>query len=98
MIDSAVVLDVVGEIQQFVDVFVVVYGLVILLLILASWFRLPYGFNPVLRFLHDVCDPYLNLFRRLLPPLGPFDLSPLVGLLVLSIAGGVLHSLLGRLH
>ncbi len=61
------VLDAISDIEQFVDVFLYVYILVIFLLILTSWIRLPYSFNPVLRFLHDVCDPYLNLWRRVLP-------------------------------
>ena len=33
----------------------------------------------------DVCDPYLRLFRRVLPPLGPLDLSPVVAVIVLLI-------------
>jgi uncharacterized protein YggT (Ycf19 family) len=92
------VLDAVTHIQQFVDVFISVYLIVVLLLVLTSWIRLPYSFNPVLRFLHDVCDPYLNLFRRILPPLGPIDLSPMLGILVLIVLREVLHTLLGRLH
>jgi YggT family protein len=92
------VLDAVTYVQQFLDVFIGVYLIVILLLVLTSWIRLPYGFNPVLRFLHDVCDPYLNLFRRVLPPLGPIDLSPMVAILVLIVLREVLHALLGRLH
>ena len=45
--------------------------------ILTSWIRLPYRpwLNRVQRFLYDVCDPYLRIFRRFLPPLGPLDLS-----------------------
>ena len=33
-------------------------------------------------FLRDVCEPYLRLFRRILPPLGPLDLSPVVAIFV----------------
>jgi YggT family protein len=93
------VLDVVSHVQQFLDVFLTVYFVVLLLVILTSWIpRLPYTFNPVLRFLHDVSDPYLNIFRRFIPPVGPLDLSPMVAIVVLIFLREVLHSLLGRLH
>jgi uncharacterized protein YggT (Ycf19 family) len=65
-----------------------------------SWVRLPYSLwlNRIQRFLYDVCDPYLRLFRRILPPLGPLDLSPMVGVLVLVILERIVNALLGRLH
>jgi len=34
-------------------------------------------------FLRDVCEPYLRIFRRILPPLGPLDLSPVVAIFAL---------------
>jgi YggT family protein len=92
------VLDTVTTIQNFVDVFIGVYILVIILWVLASWIRIPYSLKPVERFLHDVCDPYLGLWRRILPSLGPLDLSPLVGTFALLVLGGVLDALLGRFH
>ena len=77
--------DAVDAIQNFVDVFVGVYVLVIFAYILTSWIRLPYSLNRVQRFLYDVCEPYLRLFRRVLPPLGPLDLSPIVAVVVLIL-------------
>ena len=67
-----------SSLQSFVNVFVSVYILLIFVYILLSWFRLPYTLwlNRIQRFLYDVCEPYLRLFRRVLPPLGPLDLSP----------------------
>ena len=79
-------------------VFVGVYVLVIFAYILTSWIRLPYSLNAVQRFLQDVCEPYLRLFRRFLPPLGPLDLSPLVGVLVLIGVQQLLVRLLDRFH
>ena len=71
--------------SQFVDVFIYVYILLIFVYILISWVRLPY--SPWVRRItgscYDVCEPYLRLFRRLLPALGPLDLSPIVGIIVL---------------
>jgi YggT family protein len=93
------VLDAVSDVQQFVDVFLGVYLLVILLLILTSWIRLPYSFNPIVRFLHDVCDPYLRLWRRILPAsIGPLDFSPMAAIFGLILLRFVLDSLLNRLH
>jgi YggT family protein len=89
----------VDAVVTFVDVFIWVYTLLLFAYILTSWIRLPYSpwLNRVQRFLYDVCDPYLRLFRRFLPPLGPLDLSPIVAIFVLFILRGVLTSLLERL-
>jgi YggT family protein len=92
------VLDTVTTAENFVDVFIGVYILVILLWVLASWIRLPYSLKPVERFLHDVCDPYLGLWRRILPSLGSLDLSPIVAILALVILREVLDALLSQFH
>jgi uncharacterized protein YggT (Ycf19 family) len=92
------VLDAVSTVEQFVDIFIGVYILVILIWVLLSWFRLPYSLNPVQRFLNDVVSPYLNLWRRIIPMVGPLDLSPIVGLFGLLILRYILDTLLSRLH
>ena len=93
-------LDAIDSVQSFVDVFVYVYVLVIFAYILTSWIRLPYSpwLNRVQRFLYDVCDPYLRIFRRVLPPLGPLDLSPVVAVVVLFAIQRGLDALLEGLH
>jgi uncharacterized protein YggT (Ycf19 family) len=40
-------------------------------------------------FLRDVCEPYLRLFRRFIPMIGPLDISPIVALLALQIVGNL---------
>jgi YggT family protein len=95
---TAVLADTVSTIQGFVVVFVAVYVLVIFAYVLTSFVRLPYSLNPVQRFLYDVCEPYLRLFRRILPPLGPIDLSPMIGVLVLIGGEQLVVRLLDRLH
>ena len=89
-------LDLGSSLAQFVRVFIFVYTLLILAFILTSWIRLPYSptLNRVQRFLYDVCDPYLRIFRRFIPPLGPLDLSPMVAIIVLFVLSNVLTSLL----
>jgi len=80
-----VVLDAASEVRLFVIVFVSVYSLVIIVYVLTSWIRLPYSLSPLQRFLDDVCEPYLRLWRRILPSAGPFDFSPMVALAALWI-------------
>jgi uncharacterized protein YggT (Ycf19 family) len=92
------VLDAVNTAENFIDVFIGVYVLVIILYVLTSWIRLPYSLNPVQRFLNDVCSPYLGLWRRLIPMMGPFDLSPLAGIFALILLREILDALLSRLH
>jgi uncharacterized protein YggT (Ycf19 family) len=48
----------------------------------------------ILDFLRQVCEPYLGIFRRFIPPIGPLDLSPIVGILVLTIGGGLIVRLI----
>src|SRR5438445_9282236 len=92
--------DAVSSVITFLYAFTVVYTLAIFAYILSSWLRLPYSptLNRIQRFLYDVCEPYLRLFRRFLPSFGPLDLSPVVGVVFLVLIGRVASALLGRLH
>ena len=92
--------DAIGSIETFITVFVSVYVLLIFGYILTSWVRLPYspGLNRIQRFLYDVCEPYLRLFRRFIPMAGPLDLSPIVAILALYVARTVVISLLDQLR
>jgi YggT family protein len=92
--------DAVDAIANFVNVFISVYILLIFAYILTSWIRLPYSvwMNRIQRFLYDVCEPYLRIFRRILPPLGPLDLSPIVAIFSLFIINRLLQALLDQLH
>ena len=84
---SILLFDAASSAKRFVDIFISVYILLIFVYVLSSWVRLPY--SPWLRrlqdFLRDVCEPYLRLFRRLLPSFGPLDLSPIVAVISLVI-------------
>jgi YggT family protein len=92
--------DAVSTAQNFVDVFIGVYVLLIFAFILMSWVRLPYSvwLSRIQRFLYDVCEPYLRLFRRVLPSMGPIDFSPIVGVIVLFALDRILTRLLELLH
>jgi uncharacterized protein YggT (Ycf19 family) len=92
----AVLADTADSVQRFLDVFIGVYILLILAYILTSWIRLPYSpwLNRIQRFLYDVCEPYLRIFRRFVPSIGPLDISPMVGVIVLVIVQGLIHQAL----
>jgi YggT family protein len=92
--------DAIDKVAGFVQVFITVYSLLILAYIITSWVRLPYStwLNRIQRFLYDVCDPYLRLWRRILPTFGPLDLSPVVGVAFLYILSRVIVSILDSLH
>ena len=83
-----------GTIADFVLALTWVYMLVIfayILTILAftAGLRIPYSrtSDAILGFLRDVCEPYLRLFRRILPSFGGLDLSPIIGVILLQVAG-----------
>jgi len=86
------VADAISTAVRFVTSLYYVYLLLIFVYILLSWIPLPYNasLSRFQRFLYDVVNPYLAIFRRLLPMLRlggvGLDLSPIVGILVLSAA------------
>jgi YggT family protein len=97
---SPLLADAISSLQSFISVFTGVYVLLIFAYILTSWVRLPYSptLNRIQRFLYDVCEPYLRLFRRVLPPLGPLDLSPIVAVFALVLGARIVNALLERFH
>lgn len=89
------------DVADYVAALFLVYIVLILIRVLLSWIpRMPY--NPTLRavldFITDSTDPYLNLFRRVIPPIGGggfgLDLSPMIGVIVLFILRGVIVALI----
>ena len=95
MATLAVLADAATKVNTFIDVFLWVYILLIFVYVLTSWVRLPYSVwaRRMTDFLRDVCEPYLRLFRRILPPLGALDLSPVVAMLALIALMRVIDAL-----
>lgn len=90
-----------GQIADFLNALLLVYILLIFAYIVSSLIfsfggKIPYSrwSSAALGFLRDVCEPYLGLFRRFIPPIGPIDISPIVGILVLQFVGGFIIALI----
>jgi YggT family protein len=88
------------DVADYLQTLLYVYMVLIFVRILLTWIpRIPYNqvLNAVIGFINDVTDPYLNLFRRFLPPVrigpGALDLSPTVGIIVLIVVGQIIVSL-----
>jgi YggT family protein len=90
-----------GDVADYVSALFTVYIILIFVNILISWIpRMPYNraLRAVLDFITETTNPYLNLFRRFLPPIGgggfALDLSPIVGIFVLFVAQALVVGLI----
>ena len=86
-----------GDIADFLGALLTVYVILILAYVVVNFF-FAFGARPgyyrwldaVLTFLRDVAEPYLRIFRRFIPPIGPIDISPIVGIIVLQLVGSII--------
>ena len=61
------------------------YSFVIVIYVLHSWFPMGGIIEEIRNALGKICDPFLNLFKRLIPPIGGMvDITPIIALLVLQ--------------
>ena len=92
--------DVVSSVETFVNVFIILYGIVLFAYILMTWVRLPYSLtlDRIQHFVHDVSEPYLRQFRRLIPMAGPLDLSPILAFLSLTAINRLVIWILDHFH
>jgi len=84
------------EIAGYLSTLIYVYTLLIILyivvqLLFAAGLRPHYSraTDAVLGFLRDICEPFLRIFRRMLPSVGGFDFSPIVAIVVLGIVNAI---------
>jgi YggT family protein len=89
-------------IADYVGALFLVYLILIIIRVLLTWIpRLPYNraLQALIGFVEEVTDPYLNFFRRFLPPIGgggfALDLSPILGIILLIIAQRVVVGIIG---
>ena len=90
------------SVANFVGALIWVYTILIIAYIVVSML-FAFGARPpgyyrwldaVLTFLRDVSEPYLSIFRRFIPPIGPLDISPIIAIFVLQIVGALLVNLI----
>ncbi|MCT7950244.1 YggT family protein [Ancylothrix sp. C2] len=86
---SSAVLLLVNALVQFLAI----YNVLLVVRILLSWFPNIDFYNPPFSILSQLTDPYLNLFRSLIPPIGGLDFSPFLAFILLN----VLQSVIGQI-
>ncbi|MEM7726131.1 MAG: YggT family protein [Cyanobacteria bacterium P01_A01_bin.45] len=77
--------------------FVSIYTTLLIIRILLSWFPNIDWYNQPFAALSQVTDPYLNLFRSIIPPLGGIDFSPILAFIALNLVSTLLTSSLASL-
>ena len=89
------------QIADFLSALITVYSIIIIAYIFSQLFfgfggRMPYArwSSALMGFLRDVSEPYLSIFRRFIPPIGPLDLSPMVATIVLWLVGSIIINLI----
>ncbi|MHB1390495.1 MAG: YggT family protein [Thermoleophilia bacterium] len=72
---------------NFISALFFVYYILIIVRILFSWIGIPSQkqLYALFRFVYDVTEPYLGLFRRFIPPMGGMDFSPFIAILLLNV-------------
>lgn len=72
------------------------YSVLILIYCLMSW--IPRGasgwIEDIRSVLASICEPYLGLFRRIIPPIAMIDFSPIIAILVLELLGSLIRAIL----
>jgi len=83
-----------GDVADYVEALFIIYFVLIFVRILLTWIpRMPYNryLRATVGFIEEVTDPYLNVFRRFIPPLGgggfALDLSPMLAMAILYFVG-----------
>lgn len=73
-----------------------IYSFCIVVWCLSSWITVSNdSFNRILEGLGKIVEPYLSVFRRVIPPISGIDFSPIVALFVLNLVGRFVISTLG---
>ncbi|MBD2594081.1 hypothetical protein BCD64_01410 [Nostoc sp. MBR 210] len=80
------------------NTFIQLYTALLFIRVLLTWFPTINWYNQPFSALSQITDPYLNVFRSIIPPLGGIDLSPMLAILLLQVVGQVVGSLVGGLQ
>lgn len=69
------------------------YMYLLIIRVLLTWFPTIDWYNQPFAALSQVTDPYLNIFRSFIPPLGGIDISPILAILAIQLASGLISGL-----
>lgn len=71
---------------------ILIFLYIVIQLLFSAGIRPPYSraSDSLLQFLRDTCEPFLRLFRRLIPPVGGLDLSPMLAIISLEVVNRLL--------
>jgi YggT family protein len=83
----------VALVAQSLGYFLQIYTVLLIVRILLTWFPNIDFYSQPFATLGQLTDPYLNLFRRVIPPLGGLDLSPMLAIFLLQFVGQAVSSL-----
>jgi YggT family protein len=72
--------------------FIQIYNVLLIVRILLSWFQTAGWAMQIMSFLSPITDPYLNIFRSIIPPLGGLDFSPFLAFILLNVLQSLLIS------
>lgn len=75
------------------NTFILVYTYLLIARVLLTWFPTINWYNQPFSALSQITDPYLNVFRSFIPPLGGIDISPMLAILLLQVVGGLIGGL-----
>ena len=84
---------VIGLVSSSLVTFLQIYLILLFIRVILSWFPNVNWMSPPFSILSQLTDPYLNIFRSLIPPLGGLDLSPILAFLLLSFLMNLLEPL-----
>ena len=88
----------IGLLATTLSTFLQIYVALMIIRVLLSWFPNINWYDPPFSILSQLTDPYLNLFRSIIPPLGGIDFSPLIAFFVLQFGAEFLIRLLYSLQ
>ena len=88
----------IGLLATTLSTFLQIYVALMIIRVLLSWFPNINWYDPPFSILSQLTDPYLNLFRSVIPPLGGIDFSPMIAFFVLQFGSQILIGLLTSLQ
>ncbi|PMP69082.1 MAG: hypothetical protein C0190_00660 [Thermodesulfobacterium geofontis] len=86
----------ISSIIRLIDLFLTIYVWIIIARAIISWVN-PYPYHPLVRFLYKVTEPVLAPIRRIIPPIGGIDISPVIVIFIIFVIQNLLHRLLVKI-